>query len=77
MLSALMSNVTSISAQVANLAGDRAGVSASELATAKDVIMKTVNQLVANVTLLNDTLSHKIQWTTDDRVEDHVIPKLF
>jgi len=76
LLKGLLANLTDLHAQVASLALDRGGVTPSQLAAEKDSLLRIINELAANLTLYNSTLSNKVQWTTDDQKKDHVSKRI-
>jgi hypothetical protein len=38
----------------------------------REQIQSVIRQLSANITLINDTLSKKLQWVVEDEGKDHV-----
>ncbi|XP_021931480.1 uncharacterized protein LOC110835507 isoform X2 [Zootermopsis nevadensis] len=69
----LLENVTSLKQRVAELANvsQQSQIHSTEGNAEKEETQSVIRQLSANIILVNDTLSKKLQWVVEDEVKDH------
>lgn len=76
----LVSNLTETKTKLTELTNSqvgKSGLTKDTLASEKKAILNIINQLSKNLSIINDTLSNKLQWTSEDQSKDHVSSYLF
>lgn len=71
----LIGNLTETKIKLLELSNTSLGkgdLNEKALAIEKESILAVVNQISQNLSVINNTLSNKLQWTADDQSKDHV-----
>lgn len=71
----LVTNVTEMKVKLTELSSDhneKSSFTDKDFAVEKEKIFSVINQVSANLSNVNYTLSEKLQWTADEQSKDHV-----
>lgn len=71
----LVTNVTEMKLKLTNMSiadNEKSSFTDKEFAQEKEDILLRINQVSANLSTVNDTLSNKLSWTATDQSRDHV-----